>query len=152
MPTAETSLTMVRTIYASTLDLFAAWTNPKLMGRWLGSTDWPMTDAQVDPRVGGRNRFSVSSPEGEIHTTSGVYREFEPNRKLVMTWIYEGPHPGADRGESLLTVTFKEMGQDQTELTLLHEQIGTAEGVETLRSGWTACLDQLTLLFPRPQS
>jgi uncharacterized protein YndB with AHSA1/START domain len=152
MPSAQTSLTMVRTIYASPHDLFAAWTNPILMGRWLGSTDWPMTDAQVDPRVGGSYRFSVSSPEGEIHTTYGVYREFQPNRKLVMTWIYEGPHPSADRGESLLTVTFKEIGQDQTELTLLHEQIGKAEGVETLRSGWTGALDQLELLFPQMQS
>ena len=51
------------------------------------------TVAEVDARVGGRYRLETQSADGKVHVTTGVYRELEPGRRLVQTWIYEGPHP-----------------------------------------------------------
>ena len=42
--------------------------------------------AEADVRVGGRYRILMRSPDGEHHDVGGVYREIEPNRKLVFSW------------------------------------------------------------------
>lgn len=141
------ALQLTRTLSAPPAEVYAAWLDPAQIRRWMGDADYPVTEVVVEARVGGRYRIAVTAPDGGVHLTVGEYRELVPGKRLVKTWVYEGPHPAADRGESLLTVELREAGPGVTELTLRHERISTAGGGETLREGWIGCLDQMAALF-----
>ncbi len=143
----ETSVTLVRTIKASAHEVFAAWTDPKQLMRWMAPAPYTMTVAETDPRVSGRFRMAVVGPDGEEHVTTGEYRELVPGKRLAMTWLDEGPDPTAERTETLVSVGFHEVAPGVTEVVVCHERILTPEGREGMREGWTACLDELEALF-----
>jgi uncharacterized protein YndB with AHSA1/START domain len=147
-PPADTTatVTLVRTLQASPQQVFAAWTDPDLIRRWLAPAPYRMTIAETDPRVGGRYCIEVTGPEGDRHKTTGEYVELVPGRRLVKTWNYEGPFE-ANHGETLLIVELREAGPGVTELTLRHERIPNAEQRQSLVQGWTACLDELEGLY-----
>ena len=56
-------------------------------------------------------------------TATLEYRELVPGRRLVKTWIYEGPVKEFEHHETLLTVELREVGPRLTELTLKHIKI-----------------------------
>jgi uncharacterized protein YndB with AHSA1/START domain len=85
-------------------------------------------------------------PNGNVHTTSGEYREFVPGRRLVKTWAYDGPY-GRDETPSILTVDFREVRPGVTELTLTHAQLRDKEASEGVGAGWVLCLEKLDALF-----
>lgn len=144
METAGASVTLVRTIKASPREVFAAWTDPAMIARWMGSPA-TTTTAEVEPRVGGRYRLETRTPDG-VHVTTGEYRELVPDRRLVKTWVYEGPFHELEHFETLLTVELREVEPGLTELTLRHEQVPGAAYRESLLGGWTALLDNFEAL------
>jgi uncharacterized protein YndB with AHSA1/START domain len=144
--TSELSLTLVRTLQAPPQEVFRAWTDPGMIHQWMsgpGST----TVAEVDPRVGGRYRLETKSPDGQVHVTTGVYRELEPGRRLVQTWIYEGPIPDFIGHETLLTVELRELEPGLTELTLKHERLPSETYRDAVTQGWGALLDNQVALY-----
>jgi uncharacterized protein YndB with AHSA1/START domain len=147
MDTPAPSATFVRTLKASAREVFAAWIDPELLLRWLAPSPFGTGAAEVDARVGGRYRIETPGPDGELHVTTGEYRELVPGRRLVQTWVYEGPMAVARGFETLLTVELRELAPDLTELTLRHERLPNAEYGDLLQQGWTACLDRLEALY-----
>jgi uncharacterized protein YndB with AHSA1/START domain len=134
----ETSITVTRTIPAPPEAVFAAWTDPKLIERWLASR------ARIDARPGGRFRLE----SGQEHSSGGEYWEFAPGRRLVQTWIYEGPISPAGRAETLLTVDFREAKPGSTEITLKHDQLTDSGYREVILKGaWNEALDKLEKLY-----
>ena len=99
---------------------------------------WLAQQAQSDPRVGGHYRLETDEPGivPEPHVCSGEYREFVPDQRLVMTWIYNGPHP-EDLAESLVTVDFVPINTDATEIRFreVGEGLGDRRGAQVLPSG-----------------
>jgi uncharacterized protein YndB with AHSA1/START domain len=93
---------------------------------------------EADPRVGGKYRFIMRSPDGEEHDVSGVYREVVRNEKLVFTWAWRS----TPERESIVTVAIKPDG-DGSILTLLHEQFFDEPARDRHQHGWTGCLDKL---------
>lgn len=136
------SLTIKRRIKASPQALFAAWTEPEKIVQWWGRDRMPGTFAEVDPRQGGRFRFVMEMADGSINDAGGIYKEFVPNEKLVMSWAWVST---PDR-VSQLTLTFKPDG-DATILTLLHEQFFDEAARDNHIGGWTHMLDQLKALY-----
>ncbi len=142
------SITVVRTIAAPIAEVFAAWTDPLLLQRWLAPGRCEVLEASADARPGGTYRIVVRDPVGNSHVTSGVYREVVPCKRLVQTWVYEGqssvsPYP------TLLTVDFRELGSGSTEIKLRQDQLLTPEYREGNREGWRLCLDKLEALLAR---
>ena len=86
-------------------------------------------------RLGGAYRIVVRDPMGHTHVTTGEYREIVRDRRLVKTWVYEGPFH-ADRYPTLLTVDFRATGPRSTEITLRQDQLITQEDREGNREGW----------------
>ncbi|MGH9450329.1 MAG: SRPBCC family protein [Terriglobia bacterium] len=130
------SVRLTRRIAASPERVFQCWVNPALLRRWLAPI------AEADARVGGRFRLEVSKAEG-THVVSGEYREFVPNQRLAMTWVYEGPMTPAGKIDALLTVEFRKDGSN-TEISLHHEGLTNPVYLETIRHGaWTKALDDL---------
>jgi uncharacterized protein YndB with AHSA1/START domain len=87
--------------------LFDAWTRPDSMMRWWAPREFTMQSAAMDPRVGGRWSVCMRAPQGTDHIEGGIVREFERNRRLVMThaWQTAVATPGY---ETLITVEFGE--------------------------------------------
>jgi len=109
---AEQQIEIVRRFEFPVEVLFAAFTDQELIEAWLAET------VEIDPRVGGKFRF-VSSGSEEMpgdHTCSGVYQVFEPNQRLVQTWIYEGSMT-TERLETQISVEFRARDAGSSEIT-----------------------------------
>ena len=140
------SITIVRTFAASPAEVFAAWTDPALLRRWLAPSPCEVVEASADARPGGRYRIVVAAPDGSRHTTSGEYLEVVPGKRLVKTWVYEGP--GAPDGyPTLLTVELREIQPGSTEVTLRQDRLLTLQDREGNREGWRLCFDNLDALL-----
>jgi uncharacterized protein YndB with AHSA1/START domain len=132
------SLTLKRRFKAPPAKVFAAWTDPEKMKRWMGPEGVVGLSAEIDARIGGRYRLLMKSPDGEEHDVSGVYREVVPNEKLVFTWAWKS----TPERQSLVTVLLKPDG-DGTLLTLTHEQFFDETARDHHRQGWMGSLDKL---------
>src|SRR6476646_8544229 len=62
--TTKPSLTLKRRLDAPPAKVYAAWTDPKKIGQWMGPEGVKTLSAESDARVGGRYRFVMRSPEG----------------------------------------------------------------------------------------
>lgn len=136
------SLTIKRHIKAPPAQVFAAWTDPQKVTRWMGPSGFAGQHAECDMRPGGRYRWVMKSPDGEDHDVSGVYREVVANEKLVFTWAWKG----TPERQSLVTVLLKPDG-DGTLLTLIHEQFFDDAARDGHQKGWSGSLDKLEKLF-----
>jgi uncharacterized protein YndB with AHSA1/START domain len=136
------SLTLNRHLKASPAKVFAAWTDPEKVKRWMGPGEITASAAECDVRSGGRYRWVMRKPTGEELEVGGVYREIVPNEKLVFTWAWKS----TPERESLVTVLFKPDG-DGTLLTLTHEQFIDDEARDAHQGGWNSALDKMEKYF-----
>jgi uncharacterized protein YndB with AHSA1/START domain len=132
------SLTFKRRYNAAPAKVYAAWTDPEKLKRWMGPGEVESLLVEADVRVGGRYRIVMRSSDGEVHDVGGVYREVVPGEKLVFTWAWKS----TPERESLVTVLIKPDG-DGTLLTLLHEQFVDEAARDRHQHGWTGTLDKL---------
>jgi uncharacterized protein YndB with AHSA1/START domain len=98
--------------------VFDAFLEPEVAGRWLFATALrPMTDVEIDARVGGSFRFAERRDD-EIIEHRGEYVEIVPHRRLVFTLSM------ADRPRAITRVTV-EITPRKTgcELALTHEKM-----------------------------
>ena len=143
-----TTLVVVRTIGAPIADVFEAWTDASLLAQWLAPGPLVVIHASADVRVGGAYRIVARDPLGTDHVTTGEYREVSPNTRLVQTWIYHG-HPLVEQYFTLLTVDFRAVSAESTELTITQELLLTEMDREGNRMGWALCLDKLEAILRR---
>jgi len=136
------SLTIKRHLKASPAKVFAAWTDPEKIKRWMGPGEIVTVRAESDPRQGGHYLILMRSPNGEPHDVGGVYREVIVNEKLVFTWAWQS----APERESLVTVLLKPDGEGAL-LTLTHEQFADEATRDGHRQGWGGAFDKLEKLF-----
>jgi uncharacterized protein YndB with AHSA1/START domain len=136
------SLTIKRRLKAPPAKVFAAWTDPEKVKRWMGPGEIKALSAECDARAGGRYHWVMRTPAGEEHDVSGVYREVVANEKLVFTWAWKS----TPERESLVTVLLKPDG-DGTMLTLTHEQLFDEATRDSHKNGWNGALDKMDKLF-----
>jgi uncharacterized protein YndB with AHSA1/START domain len=124
-------LEVERRVRALPETVFAFFTDPAKMTRWVG------TDVMVDARPGGAFRINVTSR----HTARGHFVEVTPYRRIVMAWGWDdGPFtPGSTRVE----VDFIPDG-DATIIRLRHSGLD-ADGRTSHRQGWEHYLDRLVI-------
>jgi len=114
--------------------VFHAWLEPEVAGRWLFATaSQPMTDVDIDPRVGGSFRFAERRDGGRTEHT-GEYVEIVPHRRLVFTLSL------ADRPRVVTRVAV-EISPLKTgcELAVTHENVPPDCAGET-EARWTGVL------------
>jgi uncharacterized protein YndB with AHSA1/START domain len=103
--------------------VFAFWTDPAKIVRWMGRT------ARLDPRPGGEFRIEYSGS----YVASGTYLEVDRPNRVVLTWGWEEAGDLTPQGASTVEVTFTADGDD-TILRLRHSGLvpgavaGHAEG------------------------
>jgi uncharacterized protein YndB with AHSA1/START domain len=135
---AKPSLTLRRHLKAPPSTVYAAWTDPEKLTRWFGPEHAEVLRAEMDPRVGGSFSVLMRTSDGEQHGVSGMYREVQPDKRLVFTWAWRS----TPERESVVTVALKSEG-DGTVLTLTHDQFFDEAARDRHRFGWTGALDKL---------
>lgn len=128
------SLEIRRTLSVPVERVFAAWTDPDLLARWMTPIGHARVEADV--RVGGRLRVIMVGNGRQIEHV-GEYMEVAPPHRLSFTWQseYTGGHPSR--------VTVKLVDRDgMTELTLRHELLPHGAAASHA-GGWGTMLERL---------
>jgi uncharacterized protein YndB with AHSA1/START domain len=97
-------LVLTRSFPVGPEKVWRAWVDGDALRVWFGQTESPRWLAELDVRVGGRYRLVLREPNGAYYAVRGVYRELEPNRKLVFTWEQQD---SPFDGEALVTVELR---------------------------------------------
>ncbi|MCO1656023.1 SRPBCC family protein [Pseudonocardia humida] len=127
------SITVTRTIAASPSALYAAWTEPDRMRRWFA------TVVDADVRVGGRYRIEIHEDDGSVNGFTGEYLTLRPDEEVAFTFTHHSQTPADRISDETVTVTFREVEPDRTEVAVTNRWTGPAVGPSdyaTLREGW----------------
>jgi uncharacterized protein YndB with AHSA1/START domain len=137
---ADNELLITRVFDAPASTLFALWTQPAHLTRWMGPANFECTDASIDLRVGGAYRITIISPTQGKNPFGGIYHEIEPNKRLVFTfaWDNDGPSAGA---EMLVTIVFQEREDGKTVQIFHQSHFLNAARRDTHIGGWNQVFD-----------
>lgn len=146
MGSASTGVELRRRLSASVERVFAAFSDPQLVARWLRpSPDVMLTVLAFDFRRGGSYRFAYDVPDGRRMIVGGTYSVIDPPARIVFSWLIEPPdeHAGID---SEVTVTL-EADAHATELTIRHAKLERADANARHDEGWRGALELLDALL-----
>jgi uncharacterized protein YndB with AHSA1/START domain len=135
----EHAVTIVRVVDATPAEVYAAWTEPALMRRWLA------TVVEADVRVGGRFRLECHEADGSINAFTGEYLALEPGRRIVKTFVNVATPAGTYQDEQV-EVSLRALPDGRTELTLRNGWNGqgpTPDETRGLAQGWNEWIDLL---------
>lgn len=111
-------------------------------------TNWFPDAAILEPRVGGKTKFSYykDSKRGTCardhdKTNEGRVLEFVKNKKLVYTWQHMDV---PDFPETIVTWELEEISKNKTRLTLTHTGFTSKDQVKDHFEGWSFFLNELT--------
>ncbi len=140
--THPVSLKVSRLIKAPRERIYAAWTTPSDIMKWLGGGCCQFVSAKMDVRVGGDYAFLVKSEQSGESEIRGTYRELNPPGRLAFTWNTGGCDGDMERAETLVTVDLLER-QGGTEVVISHDRFTNDESRDRHQAGWTASLEKL---------
>jgi uncharacterized protein YndB with AHSA1/START domain len=138
---SDNELRITRSFAAPAALLFRLWTEPAHLVRWMGPHDFDCPHAEVDLRVGGAYRVLIRSGHRGDNWFGGVYRQIEPGRRLVFTFIWDNDGPAAGV-ETLVTITFAER-DGRTVQTFHQAPFSSAERRDSHIGGWTQVFEKL---------
>ena len=137
---ADDELLITRSFDAPADVVLSLWTDPEHFKHWMGPGKYQCRQAQMDVRVGGAYRGMIYADDTGESWFGGVYREIEPNRRLVFTFKWDtGPHSDVD---TLITITFQERDGKTTQL--FHQTpFLNVERRDAHVGGWNGAFDKL---------
>jgi uncharacterized protein YndB with AHSA1/START domain len=114
---SDREIVMTRVFDAPRRLVYAAFTKPELIQRWLGPHGFTLPVCEVDLRVGGKYRYVSEAPDGSRLGWGGTFREIAPEERIVHTEAFDD-YPG----EALITTVWTESsGKTTMTLTMLVE-------------------------------
>ncbi|HEX6893499.1 MAG TPA: SRPBCC family protein [Chryseolinea sp.] len=93
--------------------VFKAFTDPKLLVKWLGPKDYSMRIDKMEVKSGGSYRYTHSDLKGNEFGFRGVIHQIEKPDRVIQTFEFEGM-PGH---VSLDTATFEALPGNRTKVT-----------------------------------
>ncbi|MGH2957324.1 MAG: SRPBCC family protein [Solirubrobacterales bacterium] len=149
---------MRRTLAAPRERVFEAWLDPELLRQWLTGPRATSHRAEVDPRVGGEFRVTITSHlggllgrlpgsfDGSVEMV-GRYLEISPPERLVFSFGWENfPTVHVDPEATVVTVEFHQR-DDGTEIVLTHERQPNRRLRAFHSYGWRGSLRKLDALL-----
>jgi uncharacterized protein YndB with AHSA1/START domain len=124
--------------------VFRACTEPDELAQWWGPHGFTTPYIDLDLRVGGRYRFAMQPPDGELFHLSGQFIAIEPPIRLEYTFRWEEPDP--DDRETVVTMSLSDRGHS-TEVVVVQSGFATDARRALHVDGWTDCLDRLEELM-----
>jgi uncharacterized protein YndB with AHSA1/START domain len=118
-------------------EVYAAWTTPETLRRFMCPGEMTAPVVEADVRVGGAFRIVMRGRAGDVEHR-GEYRVLEAGRRLVFTWA----SPPTGWTPTLVTIELSPH-EDGTRLVLVHEGLPTDEARRGHRQGWTSIVEKL---------
>jgi len=147
--TSPTVLAMKHSFNATPERVYRAWTDPQLMGEFLCPGEFVAKEVQADPSGGGTYRVVMEQTDGGEFVACGTYRELIPAERIACTWCWEEDDRKRDQ-QTMLTLGFKPLGDNMTELTLTQEHFRNEAQRSAHASGWAQCFTKLEVVLAQP--
>jgi len=111
----DTQIVITRQFDAPRHLVFACYTQPALIKRWLnGAEGWIMTVCEFEAKVGGKYRYEWKAPSGYVMGMGGVVREIEPVERVVSAELFDDDWTGGE------TVSTLQLSEDKQRTTLVN--------------------------------
>lgn len=151
---------IVRLFNAPVEKVWAAWTEPEQIKKWWGPKDFYAPHVEVDFREGGRYLYAMHGPAGtqfdQDMYSGGTYDEIVPMEKIVCidhfadadgNYISPKTFGMNDLPDEMrVTVTFEDLGDGTTRLTIHHEgAVAGSDDAKNMEQGWNESLDKFAL-------
>ena len=156
----EKGLKFERVFNAPVEKVWQTWTEAEIMKKWWGPKFWYSDSIVIDFKVGGKYLLNMKGQMGpnmpEVETWSGgYYKEIVPMKKIVVVDHFADSQgnivhaskfglPETFPMESTIEITFEDLGNNQTKLTVYYESIAGIEGemLKNMTMGWNQTLDK----------
>ena len=132
--------------------VWQAWTDAETFKKWWGPKDFTCPSSKMEARVGGKYLNCMRRPDGKEYWSTGVVKEFVPERKLVVTDNFSDEKgnikPASEYGmagnwpKELLITVYLEEADGATKMKLRHEGIPDEMRDDCIQ-GWNESLDKL---------
>ena len=143
----EFELTISQIIPAPVKTVFEAWLDPTALARFIKPMDgMPDCEVEVDPQEGGEFLIVMKAGDQDL-PHRGEYKTIRRYEKLAFTWLSDYTIP-----DSLVTLTFKELGPNDTELTLHHVGFPNEETRANHAGGWGSIVEELACIIHESDS
>jgi uncharacterized protein YndB with AHSA1/START domain len=143
---ASAPLRITRLFHARRETVFKAWTGAEHVKRWFSPQTYSVSDATVDPRVGGAFDVCMRSPSGEEHWTRGTFAIVAPHERLVID-MRTTDSAGALLFTATTEVDFLDaLGGTQVDIVQRYTLIDPAVAAPMVAGapeGWRTTLDKL---------
>jgi uncharacterized protein YndB with AHSA1/START domain len=139
-PSSKLILNMMRIIPAVPSVIFSLLTEPSKLAEWWGPRGFTTTSIDTDLRVGGRYRFGMQPPDGDLFHLTGEFREVNCPSRLAYTFIWEPPHP--DDQETVVVLSLRRV-ESSTALELTHGVFTNSARLALHEQGWTESFERL---------
>jgi uncharacterized protein YndB with AHSA1/START domain len=144
---SDQRVTMTRVFDAPRPQVWKAWTDPQTLAGWWGTNSFHADPDSVilEPRVGGRFKLNIVSPEHGIEIPIDVvYLDVVENELLR----YTEPVPCNPLILDVTgTVTFKAVEGDKTEVSFEMVMETTAQFRQLSEEGWVESFDRLAAIL-----
>jgi len=131
-------LVLKRIFSLSKRELFDAWSKPDIMCRWFYGSNSEQASCSIENSFVTNGSYKLvmhfETNDFEIH---GKYLEINRYNLIVFTWN------NALVSETQVSLAFKELSPNRTELTLTHEFLPSTALRDNHIEGWTICFDNL---------
>lgn len=125
--------------------VWEAWTNPDHVIQWWAPKGMKINVMQHNFKVGGKWKYSMPIPDGNMFISEGTYLEIEPQNKIVTTADFKPMTEGVE-----LHVVFEADG-DKTKFTfsVVHATEDYSKQQEQMGfyNGWGSALNRLETLL-----
>lgn len=139
------TLSMQKVFDAPIKTVWEAWTNPDHVIQWWAPPGMPIKVEQHEFKVGGKWKYSMPMPDGNLFISEGKYLEIEPLKKIITTADFRPMTEGVE-----LHVSFEADG-DKTNFTfsVVHETEDYAKQQEKMGfyNGWGSAFNRMEAIL-----
>ena len=151
------SMTLTRTFDAPVADVWKHWSDSEKVMKWWGPKGFTSPLAKMDFREGGVSLVCMRAPKefgGFDMYNTWTYKKIVPHERIEFTLNFTDKDgnkldpaqmslPVGIPKEVPHVITFKAIGDNKTEMTVVESGYTTDQAVETSRAGLTECLDKM---------
>jgi uncharacterized protein YndB with AHSA1/START domain len=160
-PLQKADVVVTRRFDAPLPRVWKAWSDPQQVMRWWGPTGFTCPLAEMDFRVGGTSFVSMRAPEwmgGQDLYNTWTFEELAPMKRFVYTLRFANKDrnvmdpaklglPPEMPKEVRNEVTFKDVGNGNTEVTVTEYDWTVGPMREMSKLGLEQCLDKMAAIF-----
>ena len=159
------NMVITRTLEASLEQVWKAWSNEELVKQWWGPKGFTYPFAKLEFREGGTSLVCMRAPKefgGQDMYNTWSYQKIVPMKRIEYILNFTdkdgnkldpsaiGMPPGIPKNVPHI-ITFKDLGNNKTEVTVTEYGYFSAQVVELSKAGKGECLDKMAEALAKHQ-